>query len=143
MPRGGHRPGAGRKPGSRDKVTIDAEQKLAEATERLAAELTPEQIAAMSPLDVMLHAVKIEAMAGQWRMAAALAEKAAPYLHPKLSSEILNVRTDDGNRPTEDLAQERDAIARRRAALVGDAGTGDRAGVVAPGLPKQPPGVVH
>jgi len=91
---GGARPGAGRPKGGKNRESIDREKKLAEAAERMAAggTLTPEQINALSPLDVMLHAMKIDVAAGEWRSAASLAEKAAPYLHPKLASEVLTLR---------------------------------------------------
>ena len=82
----GSKPGerrGGRQKGSLNKATIERDQKLAEARDRVLASLTPEMIAAMSPLDVMLQAMYLEAQTGEWRTAAALAEKAAPYLHSK------------------------------------------------------------
>jgi len=89
MPRGaapGERRG-GRQKGAKNKATIDREAKLAEARDRFLSGVTPEIIAAMSPLDVMLHAMQIEAQTGEWRMAAAMAKEAAPYLHAKKSPE--------------------------------------------------------
>lgn len=73
----------GRQKGTPNKATVEREAKLAEARDRILASITPEQIAAMSPLDIMLQAMQLEAQSGEWRVAAALAEKAAPYLHPK------------------------------------------------------------
>jgi hypothetical protein len=40
----------------------------------------------MMPLDVLLFAMRLELQGGQWRSAASIAEKAAPYVHPKDSS---------------------------------------------------------
>lgn len=89
MPRGsspGERRG-GRQKGTPNKATVEREAKLAESRERILASLLPEQIAAMSPLDIMLQAMQIEAQSGDWRAAAALAKEAAPYLHAKKAPE--------------------------------------------------------
>lgn len=94
--RGGRRPGAGRKVGGRDKSKIEADAKIAAAAATLAVDLTPEQIAAMQPLDVMLHAIKVEALAGQWRVAASLAKEAAPYVHAKRAPVSNDDASDDG-----------------------------------------------
>jgi alcohol dehydrogenase class IV len=71
-----------------------------------ASGLTPEQIAAMSPLDVMLHAMRLEIANDKWRVAAALAEKAAPFIHPKLAAETHRVLTDDSHRDSEEIRRE-------------------------------------
>jgi hypothetical protein len=39
----------------------------------------------MMPLPVMLLAMRLELQGGQWRLAASIAEKAAPYLHAKMA----------------------------------------------------------
>jgi hypothetical protein len=39
----------------------------------------------MLPLDVMQYAMRLELQGGQWRSAASIAEKAAPYVHPKMA----------------------------------------------------------
>jgi hypothetical protein len=39
----------------------------------------------MLPLDVMRYAMGLELKGGQWRSAASIAEKAAPYVHPKMA----------------------------------------------------------
>ena len=86
----GSKPGerrGGRQKGTPNKATIDRDAKLAEAKERVLCGLTPELIAAMSPLDIMLQAMQIEAQCGEWRAAAALAKEAAPYLHRKKAAE--------------------------------------------------------
>lgn len=84
----------GRQKGTPNKATVEREQKLSEARERILVTLAPEQIAAMSPLDIMLQAMQIEAQSGDWRAAAALAKEAAPYLHAKMSP-----KTDGGDSP--------------------------------------------
>lgn len=86
--RGGARPGAGRKPGSRDKTT-EAIEAMAVFAGRQPEEIRPE-IAAMSPLEVLLRAMGLEANAGNWTAAAEHAAKAAPYLHPRLASTQLS-----------------------------------------------------
>jgi hypothetical protein len=88
MPRGGSSPGerrGGRQSGSRNKVTVEREAKFQEMRDRLLSGVTPEQIAVMLPLDVMLQAMQLEAQAGDWRAAALLAKEAAPYIHAKPS----------------------------------------------------------
>jgi hypothetical protein len=39
----------------------------------------------MLPLDVMHYAMRLELQGGQWRSAASIAKKAAPYVHPKMA----------------------------------------------------------
>jgi hypothetical protein len=72
MPRGGKRNGAGRKPGAATKKT----RKIAD---RAIAE-------GITPLEVMLQAMRDCAGEGHWERAAAIAKDCAPYVHPKLSS---------------------------------------------------------
>lgn len=70
MARGGARPGAGRKPGSRDKLAR-------EQAERVAAE-------GITPLDFLLTVMRDECEERAKRIDAAKA--AAPYVHPRLNS---------------------------------------------------------
>ncbi len=72
MARGGSRKGAGRKPGS-------ATAKTREIADRIMAE-------GLSPLEVMLTAMREHAKAKRWDFAAGIAKDAAPYVHPKLAS---------------------------------------------------------
>lgn len=110
MARGGKRPGAGRKAGA-------ASTKTREVADRTAAD-------GITPLEIM-----IETMRGLWaeattadgrpnigkRMqACAIAEKAAPYVHPKLSSVDASVAVTDG----QGTKEQRDAAV--AAALNGD-----------------------
>lgn len=72
MPVGGKRAGAGRKKGSLTKKNRDiAEKALADG---------------ITPLEVMLKAMRMKADDGDWTGAAAIAKDAAPYMHAKLAS---------------------------------------------------------
>jgi hypothetical protein len=42
----------------------------------------------MLPLDVMPYAMRLELECGQLRSAASIAEKAAPYVHPKMAPRV-------------------------------------------------------
>lgn len=80
---GGKRPGAGRKPGVATKKTRDiAERALADG---------------ITPLEVMLEAMRMHVNAGRWDDAAAVAKDAAPFVHPKLSSIEANVNAKVGH----------------------------------------------
>ena len=107
---GGPRPGSGRKPGSRPKAIVDAEEQakrsLELATKEMTGELTPQQIAAMKPLDVMLFAMQLEARAKNWKGAAVMAEKAAPYVHARLVAQQVTVHDGDADRSEDDIIRE-------------------------------------
>lgn len=75
MARGGFREGAGRKAGQKSSKTI---QREAIAEKALAD--------GMTPLEVMLDAMREAYTAGHKRDAALIAKDAAPYIHPRLSS---------------------------------------------------------
>jgi hypothetical protein len=75
----------GRQKGTRNKATVRLKAILAEATEQAMAGPSASEIASMSPLDVMHYAMKLQAESGQWRSAASIAEKVAPYVHPKMA----------------------------------------------------------
>ncbi len=75
MPRGGKRPGAGRKKGSVNKQTRQRRAQIKEAAER-----------GVSPLDVMLEAMRHHHEAGDLDAAAKVAQAAAPYVHPRLGA---------------------------------------------------------
>lgn len=78
--RGGKRPGAGRKKGSVSKETMlrkqIAEQALASG---------------ISPLDVLLTAMRFAWDKGDHKDAASYAKEAAPYVHPRLASSNVSV----------------------------------------------------
>ena len=64
---------------------------MAEVAERATAGLSSSETATIMPLEVMLLAMRHELEGGQWRSAASIAEKAAPYFHPKVAP-----RAEDG-----------------------------------------------
>lgn len=70
MPKGGRRPGAGRPPGA-------ASRKTRAIADRAAAE-------GITPLEVMLEAMRGLYEAGNKVEAAQIAKDAAPYMHPRL-----------------------------------------------------------
>ena len=86
----GHKTG-GRQKGTRNKATVRLDAKLAEVAERATAGLSSSETATIMPLEVMLLAMRLELEGGQWRSAASIAEKAAPYFHPKVAP-----RAEDG-----------------------------------------------
>lgn len=72
MAHGGARKGAGRKPGSlTTRTRAIAEQAIAEG---------------ITPLEVMLGAMRARYEAGDLLAAASLAKDAAPYVHPRLAA---------------------------------------------------------
>jgi hypothetical protein len=73
MPRGGARKGAGRKRGSR----------LASRTRKIAERAAEEGV---TPLEVMLKAMKTYLAEGNLDKAVAVAKDAAPYIHPRLAA---------------------------------------------------------
>ena len=68
-------------------------------------EIRPE-IAAMSPLEVLLRAMAIEANQNNWSAAADHAAKAAPYLHPRLANETHRIEHGFGDAETDELLRE-------------------------------------
>ena len=76
----------GRQKRTPNKATVRLAAKLTEAAERATSGLSPSEIASMMPLPVILLAMRLELQGGQWRLAASIAEKAAPYLHAKMAS---------------------------------------------------------
>lgn len=77
--RGGKRPGAGRKKGSPNKATIERQKAVEES--------------GLTPLDYMLHIMRDESMSPDMRLDAA--NKAAPYVHPKLAT--VDHKSSDGS----------------------------------------------
>lgn len=81
MARGGARPGAGRKPGGKSEKTKQREALAADALAQ-----------GMSPLEVMLKAMRERVEDGDLVGASAIAKDAAPYIHPRLSSVSSDVK---------------------------------------------------
>ena len=123
----GSRPGerrGGRRKGTPNKAKVEQERKLAEVYERARAELRPKDILAMSPLDVMLHAMTIAARSENWPVAAAMAKEAAPYIHPKLTAATLDARF---RRSPSDFTD--DELLALESARMGDDGTDETTGL--------------
>lgn len=72
MARGGARPGAGRKPGEANRRSQEIAAKA--------------QVDGITPLEVMLAAMRAAQESGNAREAAFYANMAAPYMHARLSS---------------------------------------------------------
>ena len=75
MPRGGKRPGAGRKPGGQSAKTRAKRARAAVA-----------EVAGITPLEVMLDVMRRHHKGKKYDKAAAIARDAAPYVHPRLSA---------------------------------------------------------
>jgi hypothetical protein len=78
MARGGTRPGAGRKPGSPNKATAKRQAEV--------------KASGLAPLDYLLSVMRDERVPRVERVDAA--NKAAPYVHPKLAS--MDHKSSDG-----------------------------------------------
>jgi hypothetical protein len=81
----------GRQKGTRNKAKVRLDVALEEATQPATACLSPSEVATMTPPEVMHYAMRLELLGGQWRSAASIAEKAAPYVHQKMAP-----RAEDG-----------------------------------------------
>jgi len=89
MARGGARKGAGRPKGAASKKS-----------QAIAAIALHEGI---SPLEVMLRAMRDHATAGEWGKAAFIAKDAAPYVHPRLAA-IEHTGKDGGPIVTQEIS---------------------------------------
>lgn len=86
--RGGSRPGAGRPAGRRNKKTVEKEIALKGAVDDTVARLTKDEIEKFSPLEVLLLVMRLQLQAGNLSGALAAADRAAPFVHARLSSNI-------------------------------------------------------
>lgn len=82
----------GRPKGARNKRSPAAEAIARSRAILLRENNIPAWIAVMTPRDVMMHAMVRAAAADNWPLAADIAAKVAPYLHPRLSQVEMNVR---------------------------------------------------
>ena len=106
MARGGARLGAGRKAKGQNKLTSFRQGMIAKAVQQ-----------GVTPLDVMIKAMREAWNKDDHEAAAKYAAMAAPYVHPKLASTELKV---DDNRTADELSTdelERIAAAGRASAL--------------------------
>jgi hypothetical protein len=82
--RGGYRPGAGRKKGSVTKNISEMAQIREEA-----------RVSGMTPLQVLLHIMRIYFQQEDWDKAAENAARAAPFMHAKLIATQVTLRRPD------------------------------------------------
>jgi hypothetical protein len=78
--------GAGRKKGTPDKKTAFIKTTLEEAMTEVFSTLSDKEISEITPLQIMQLCTQAAIRAGQLGYAATLAEKWAPYVHPKMAS---------------------------------------------------------
>lgn len=81
MARGGARPGAGRKPGTPGQK---GPKPITKARKAMAEKILVD--GDLTPLEVMIDAMRQAHMAGEMGEAARYANMAAPYVHPRLSN---------------------------------------------------------
>jgi hypothetical protein len=81
--------------------------------EAMAAALTPEQVAELSPLEVMRAVMRRRFQAGDDAGALAAAAVAAPYVHARLQMSEVNIHHTTANRSDDDIAREIEALRRR------------------------------
>ena len=93
MPKGGPQPGAGRKPGTKNRTTIEREQMAALGIKTM-------QELKRTPLDIMLAKMNGDDTITDAQFAAAQA--AAPYIHPRLQSTEATIKSDNVHRVVSD-----------------------------------------
>lgn len=81
MARGGYRPGAGRKPGT---PGIKGPKPITKARKAIAEKILSD--GDLTPLQVMIDAMRAAHQEGRVKDATTYAAMAAPYVHPKLAS---------------------------------------------------------
>lgn len=106
--RGGRRKGAGRPKGA--------------ATKRSRKIADKESQNGLTPLEVMLRAMREHAKNDDWDAAASIAKDAAPYMHPKLAS---TQHTGRGGGPIQYANMTEEEIDARLAAFAAGAGEDD------------------
>ncbi len=117
----GAKPGerrGGRARGTPNKATVDREAALAAAHRRATDGMTEAERASLSPLDVMLLAMRIAVQEGDWRLATSVAAAAAPYVHPKLAATSVTLEPPDDAKLTDEQVEAELAELDRRQGLV-------------------------
>lgn len=76
---------SGRPPGAKNKSTLAKEALASAAVQALTEKLTPEEIAAMTPLQVLLACMAASFQAGDLAAARVAAAEAAPYCHSRVT----------------------------------------------------------
>jgi hypothetical protein len=106
----GHPRSGGRRKGISNIALQRRELALQEA---MAGALTPEQVAELSPLEVMRAVMRERFRAGDHAGALAAAAVAAPYVHARLAMSEVNVHHSTANRSDAEIAVEIEALRRR------------------------------
>jgi ribosome recycling factor len=143
----------GRPRGRKSDATLERERVEREVRAAAFADLTEEQILAITPAD-MFRLVALAAIRAQdLPFILKAAEAWAPYQMPRLASEVHRVFTDDSKRSADDIDAELAAIrsaakdaaesAKHDADADEAARASARAGEVEEGMPEQSHGVVH
>ena len=102
----------GKKVGTQNRTTI--ERTAIEAVIRSVAGevLTPEQIASLSPLDMMRLCMRTYYERGELAQAVQCASLAAPYVHARLAATEMHVTHHDGGKSDQELRLEIEAMRR-------------------------------
>jgi hypothetical protein len=87
-PHGGPRPGSGRPKGAKNRSTIARELAASNAIDETLARLTQDEIKRLLPLEIMVLAMHLQLQTGNLMAAVSIADRAAPYIHAKLSSNV-------------------------------------------------------
>ena len=93
MPGGGSKPGerrGGRQKGTGNKAVAARQAALEDAERRATEGMSPDEIKLLSPLDVMLLAMRTAVQEGKLSSALVAAKEAAPYIHAKLTSTTID-----------------------------------------------------
>ena len=122
MPSGGKRPGAGRKQGAATRKTRAIADRMTEA--------------GVTPLEVMLRAMREHYGQERWDEAAAIAKDCAPYLHPRLSSVEHKRSPIDLERLSDDELEFLERLVGRGDAGGTEDGEAPPAGTAGPGHPR-------
>jgi hypothetical protein len=103
--RPGHERYGGRKAGTPNKATVERQQALKQALEA-GQDLLPPDIASLTPLAVLLLAMRHAWHAKSYGMAVQIAEIAAPFCHPRLASADLRVVENLSNKSDAEIEAE-------------------------------------
>lgn len=113
---GGRQNGYGRAKGTPNKASTERKEALVQALK--ATETLPDEVAGLTPLAVMLTAMRRCWNRNQIAEAVKIACLAAPYMHPRLTSADLNVKHADAEKSDEQLMAELQELRRKQAARV-------------------------
>jgi hypothetical protein len=113
QPKGGQKFG-GKQKGTKNKVTREREQRIAEVL--IAENLSPDEIASLSAVQVLCRILRAEVLEGDRAGAKATAAILAPYQSAKLSSSDVKISGSLDTKSDEDIAAEMAEIQARLAA---------------------------